>query len=164
MMPAPVWSRRRFTSSGLIVNVFVMSSPRLLRRVCLLCVLGDLALVLAVRIVLWLALVDMGGPSRPRLALLFLVLLGLRLEDEGLARGQGGGVVRLRGQRRLVDRWHGLGLLELLVQASLALGLCGGGRLGHEAADQADGANRIVIGRDDPVDEVRIAVGIGHCD
>ena len=87
----------------------------------LLGVLLDLALVLPVRIVLRLALVDVRGATRACAALLLLVVLRLGLEDERLAGGQRGGVVRLGGQRGVVDRWQRLGLLELLVQLRLAL-------------------------------------------
>ena len=96
--------------------------------------------------------------------LLLLVVLRLGLEDERLARGQRGGVVGLGGQRRVVDRWKRLGLLELLVEARLALLLRRRRRVGDEPADQADRADRVVVGRDDPVDEVRVAVRIGHRD
>ena len=50
--------------------------------------LVDLALVLPIRVVLRLALLDVGGAPGARLALLLLVVLRLGLEDERLTRAR----------------------------------------------------------------------------
>ena len=113
-------------------------------------------------VVLRLALLDVGGAPGACLALFLFIFLRLRLEDERLAGRQGGRVVGLRRQRGVVDRRHGLGLLELLVEAGLALLLRDRGCIGHEAADEAHGSDRVVVGGDDPVHEVGVAVRVGH--
>src|SRR5205823_13515500 len=82
------------------------------RPFCLFLVEGGL-LVLATRF---------GRAAGPRPALLVLVVLWLRFEDERLAGSQRRAVVGgLLAEDRFVDRGQGLGLLELLVESRLAL-------------------------------------------
>src|SRR6185503_13101841 len=131
MIPAPVCSRRAFTSSGLIIACGSFLPVR-----------TDAASGKR-RVFVGLFLCGLGGSAGARSALLLLVLLRLGLEDERLAAGQGRAVVGIGDQGRIVDRWQRLGLLELLVEAGLALGLglqCG---VRHLGADQAHRSNGI---------------------
>src|SRR5947207_2526757 len=123
------------------------------RPFCLFLVEGGL-LVLATRF---------GRAAGPRPALLVLVVLWLRFEDERLAGSQRRAVVGgLLAEDRLVDRGQGLGLLELLVESRLALVLRLEDCIGNLGRDQLDRTDRVVVRRNDPVDQVRIAVCVGH--
>src|SRR5438552_4147643 len=115
MIPAPVCSRRRFTSSGLIIACG-SSLP----------VLTDAASGKR-RVLVGLFLGGLGGTARARTTLLLLVLLRLGLEDERLAAGQGGAVIGIGDQGRVIHRWERLSLLELLAESGLPF------RLGPES-------------------------------
>ena len=89
------------------------------------------------RIILGIFLGRLGGSPGSCPALLFLVLLGLWLKDEGLSGGEGSGVIGIGHQRRVIHRRQRLGLLELLVEPGLALGLRLQDGIGHVGADEA---------------------------
>ena len=113
------------------------------------------------RVFVRLFLGRLGGSPRTGAALLLLVLLRLGLEDERLATGERGAVVGVGHQGRVVDRRQCLCLLELLVEAGLALGVRLEHRVRDPGTDQPDGSDRVIVGGDHPVDLVRVAVGIG---
>src|SRR5438552_677583 len=124
MTPAPVCSRSRLTSSGVIMVVVMVPSwvrwvpchgwqrhaPSAGLTVLLLVERGFLVLAARLR-----------RATRPCASFLVFVILRLGLKHEGLAGRQGGAVVRFLRQHRLINGWQCLGLLELLVEPRLAL-------------------------------------------
>src|SRR5439155_19555060 len=123
MTPAPVCSRSRLTSSGVITVVVIVPSwvrwvpchgwqrmaPPAGLTVLFLFERGFLVLAAGLR-----------RATCPCASFLVFVILRLGLKHEGLAGRKGGAVIGLIRQDRLIVRWQCLGLLELLVELRLA--------------------------------------------
>ena len=95
-----------------------------------------------------------------------VVVIGVRLERERGPAGEGGD--ELVGRTR--DLFLGLGhrhRLDLLGLGGAPGGALAGTldrRVGDERAQQADGPDRVVVGRDDEVELVRVDVGVAGAD
>jgi hypothetical protein len=91
------------------------------------------------------------------------LLVDIWLEGECRATGQGRD--ELRGWRLFdLDLSDRLGRLDLDARSGPALALPLDAGVGHELAEQPDGADRVVVGGDDVVELVGVDVGVAGSD
>ena len=95
-----------------------------------------------------------------------VVVIGVRLERERGPAGEGGDelVGRTRDLFLGLGHRHRLDLLGLRGAPGGALAGTLDRRVGDERAQQADGPDRVVVGRDDEVELVRVDVGVAGAD